>query len=222
MKNFKPSEKFKSDIAENFGSRANGFTLVELIVSTFIFAIIAGGVAIFSAYYFRNYSFSFDEAQVVNQAQYGMTTLLREIREARSGDNGAWPLVQTDDNTFIFYSDVTNDGRSDRVRYFLNGKTVQKGVIQPTQVPVSYPAQNEVVTNIATNVDTSTGPLFKYYNGNWPGDLVNNPLPASQRQLNTRYVEVNLTINIASTSAGKVQPFKLSSGVQIRSLKDNL
>ncbi len=200
----------------------SGFTILEFIIATFIFAGVAAGASLFATYYFRSYSLSFDEHQAVNQAQLGITTMIREIREAKTGDNGAWPIALADDNQFIFYSDVTNDGRSDRVRYYLSGTDLIKGVIEPTQVPVSYPSGNEKLSTVASYVDTSTGPLFTYYNGSWPGDTVNNPLIASQRQLNTRYVTLNLRIAIASSSTITIQPFQLTSGVQIRSLKDNL
>jgi type II secretory pathway component PulJ len=198
----------------------SGFTLVEIITATFMFAVIAGGVAVFGAYYFKNYSFSFEETQSVNMAQQALTTMIREIREARSADDGAWPLNQTDDNTLIFYSDVTNDGRTDRVRYFIENHELKKGVIEPTQVPVTYPIAQETIKTIAYFVDNNGAPLFTYYNGNWPTSSVNNPLPISSRVLNTRFVQIYLRINI--TQDASAQPYELTSGVQIRSLKNNL
>src|SRR3972149_5759263 len=197
-----------------------GFTLLELIVATFIFGIIAAGVAGFSVYYFQNYSFFLEENQAINQAQQAMTVMVREIREARNGDNGAWPLATADDNNFVFYSDVTNDGRSDQVRYFLDGVDLKKGVTEPTAVPVTYPPVNEKITSVASSVDTGGTPIFTYYNGDWPADQINNPLVPASRQLSTRLVRIYLRINI-SPNAG-AQPFELSSSVQIRSLKDNL
>lgn len=197
-----------------------GFTLVEVIVAIFIFSIVVAGVAGFAIYYIRNYSFSFEETQSVGQAQQALTTMIREIREARSADNGAWPLTSLDDNSFIFYADVTNDKRADRVRYFIEGTELKKGVIEPTQVPVSYPLANEVVKTIAYYIDNDTTPLFTYYNGDWPADIINNPLSPTNRLLNTRYVNIYLRINV-DTNTGS-QPFELTSGVTIRSLKDNL
>jgi prepilin-type N-terminal cleavage/methylation domain-containing protein len=197
-----------------------GFTLVELMVAMFMFSAIVAGVAGFSAYYFKNYAFSFEENQQIGLAQYAMTSMIREIREARSGDDGSWPIVQADDNTFIFYSDITNDGRPDRIRYFIQGTELRKGIIQPTAVPVSYPSANESVYIIATSIDVSGGPIFRYYNGNWPSDVTNNPLTLANRILNTRYVTVNLKINQTQNFAA--QAYQLTSGVTIRSLKNNL
>ena len=197
-----------------------GFTLVEVMVAMFVFSVITGGVAVFSAYYFKNYSFSFEENQSVSIAQTGITSMIRAIREARSGDDGSWPIVDAQDNTFTFYSDVTNDGRPDKVRYFLNSTALQRGVIEPTSVPVSYPPASEKITTVATSIDTSAGSLFKYYNGDWPADQIHNPLTLSDRLLQTRYVTVYLRINISPNFAS--QPFEITSGVTIRSMKTNL
>lgn len=199
---------------------SRGFTLIELMVVVVIFAIISAVFAVFAAVYFRNYSFSFEENQAVGLAQATMTQIIREIREARLSETGGWPLSQTDDNIFIFYADVTNDGRTDRVRYFLEGTLLKKGIIEPTQPPVSYPQANEQVRTVADFVDNSGTPLFTYYNGDWPQDSVNNPLAQGSRLLNTRYVSLDLRININPNFGA--QPFELTSGVAIRSLKDNL
>jgi prepilin-type N-terminal cleavage/methylation domain-containing protein len=198
----------------------SGFTLLEIMVALFIFTAVVVGVATFSAYYFNNYAFSYEENQQIGVAQNSITRLIREIREARIGDDGSWPLIQTDDMVFSFYSDVTNDGRADKVRYFLQGSDLKRGVIEPTSVPVTYPAGNEKITIVASYVDATAGAIFRYYNGNWPSDTVNNPLSAANRILNTRYVTVSIRINVTTNFAAK--PFDLTSGVMIRSLKNNL
>ncbi len=201
-----------------------GYTLIEFLIAVFIFAAVAAGASLFAVYYFKSYSFSFDEHQLVSQAQGGINTMIREIREIRNADNGAWPIVDAQDNQFVFYSDVTNDGRTDRVRYYLNGTILNKGIIEPTLVPVTYPPANEVIRFVASHVDTGSGPLFMYYNGSWPSDTVSNPLSQTERQLNTRFVTINLRVNLAldTSSTTQTQPFQLTSGVQIRSMKDNL
>lgn len=199
---------------------ARGFTLLEIVIAVALSTSIVIGVAAFTLYYLRSYSFSYEEEQSISTASYTMSTMIREIREARSGEDGAWPLVETNDTSLIFYSDVTNDGRSDRVRYFMNGTDLQKGVIEPTAVPISYPSQNEIIKTIATFIDLDGNALFRYYNGSWPADQVNNPLSLENRILNTRYVTLFIRVNIQPNYAAA--PYELRSGVQIRSLKDNL
>lgn len=200
----------------------SGFTILEIMITTVMIAIIGGAATLFAGYVMQSYSFSFTENQNINQAQYAMTTLVREMRKARTGENGAWPILDAQDNSFAFFSDVTQDGRTDLVRYFINGSVLYKGVIQPTQAPSSYLPENEVLYTITNNVASTSAALFTYYNGNWPADTVNNPLSLDKRLMNTRYIEINLTIDTASGSAKTVQPFLLNSGVEIRSLKDNL
>jgi type II secretory pathway pseudopilin PulG len=200
-------------------SSNTGFTLLELIIAGFLFSVIVALVAGFSVYYFKNYSFSFEEQQQVGQVGQAVTQIVREIRRARNGDNGSWPLIQTDDTTFIFYADVTSDGRADRIRYFMNGTTLQRGVIQPTAVPVTYPSVNETITTLATNISTSSA-LFKYYNGDYPADQINNPLAANQRILNTRYVTVTLKMDVSQNFAADA--YTMTGGADIRSMKTNL
>lgn len=202
------------------GIGSAGFTLVEMLLSVFLMGLVIVGILGFAIYYFQSSSFSFEELQEVNQAQSGLTIMIREIREARISEAGGWPIVQADNNTFIFYSDVTNDGRSDRVRYFIENGELKKGVIEPTLPPVSYPSANEQIKTIVYSLDNGASSLFTYYNGSWPADTVNNPLPQTSRLLNTRYVSVYLRINVNPTSGA--QPVELRSGVAIRSLKDNL
>lgn len=203
-------------------NNSSGFTILEIMIATIMVAIIGGVATLFAGYFMQSYSFSFDENQNINQAQQAMTVMIRQIRKTRNGDDGSWPIITAEDNNFTFYSDIDGDGRTDRIRYFLNGTMLQKGVIPPTQVPVTYPSQNEVISTIVNNIDTSTAPLFTYYNGEWPDDTVSNPLSGEQRIVDTRYVDVNIRINTSSGSGSIVTPFQLTSGVQIRSLKDNL
>ncbi len=198
----------------------HGFTLVEVLVAAFIFAVITALVSGFAVYYFQSYQFSFEENQQISQTQNAFTTIIREVRETRPAENGAYPIAQADDATLVFYADVTNDGRADRVRYFLNGTLLQKGVIEPTAAPVEYPSANEKITTITDSVNLNGKPFFTYYNGSWPADTINNPLPLSQRLLNTRLITVYIRINIQNNYSA--QPFDLSESVAIRSLKDNL
>lgn len=205
---------------KNHSISTKGFTFVEVIIAVFLFSVIVALTAGFVVYYFRNYSFTFEEQQQVSQAQSALTQMIREIRKARLGDDGSWPLVQTDDDVFIFYADVNGDNRSDRVRYFLNGTELQRGVIQPTAVPVTYPVANEVITTLISSVEATSSPVFRYYNGDWPADTINNPLSAADRTLNTRFVKIYIRLN--QTDNFGAEPFELSSGVSIRSMKNNL
>lgn len=197
-----------------------GYTLLEVIIASFIATSLIAAVSLLVVYYSKSFSFSLEEYQALQSAQPTLTQMIREIREARPGDNGAWPLVKTADSEFIFYSDVTGDSRTDRVRYFLENGQLKRGVIEPTAVPVSYPPGSEAITILLTNVNNGITPMFTYYNDAWPGDTLNNPLTLASRTLQTTFVYIYLKIDPNPQSP--TQAYELTSGVQIRSLKVNL
>ena len=198
----------------------SGFTLIEIMLSIFIFGSIVTVVLSFAVYFFRNYSFSFEETQSISLAQTAVTKMVREIREAKTSETGTWPIITAEDNLFSFYSDVTNDGRSDLVRYFLSSNTLMRGVIEPTVSPISYPNQNETISIVASNIDLTSGSIFKYFNGAYPTDTVNNPLPQDNRIYAVRYIEIYITINITPDTGST--PYQIVSGVNVRSIKSNL
>lgn len=197
-----------------------GYTLVEIMVVMFILGIILAIFSAFAVFYLNSYSFSFEENQSIGTAQYNTNLMVREIREARISEQGGWPIIEALDNSFSFYADVNDDGRTDHVRYFLENTDLKRGVIEPTVFPISYPVENEEIKTIAERVDNEGLPVFTYYNGDWPQDQINNPLPQGSRLLATRFVSVTLRINVDPDHGS--EPVELTSGVQIRSLKDNL
>jgi type II secretory pathway pseudopilin PulG len=210
----------KKGLAQISRQAENGFTIIEIgmvmVILTSILVIVTASMI----YFFQSYNFSFEQYQSVSSAQTGMGRMSRDIRESRTGENGAWPIVNAGDTSFSFYSDITNDGRADLVRYFVAGTDLKKGIIEPSGAPVSYPPASEKVTIVASGLANGTTPLFTYYNGNWPADTAGNPLPLANRVVATRYVKIYMKIdpNPATSTGG----FELNSGVEIRSMKDNL
>lgn len=199
---------------------SKGFTLVEVLVAMSIFTAVIIGVTSFTIQYLKNTTLSVEEIQQINIVQQAHTRILKELREARIGDDGSWPLVLCNDTDITFFSDTTGDGRSDKIRYFVDGTTLKREVIEPTTVPVSYPAGNETVTILSEYLDLSGGPIFTYYDGNWPQDTVNNPISGTDRLTRSRFIRV--TIGINQTENFAAEPYIISSAVSIRSLKNNL
>ena len=103
-----------------------GFTLVETMVTIFIMVVITGIVFGSIAFLYRTQSFAWEQSVAVDEARRGVKTMVREIREARTGDDGSYPIEKADDKEFIFYADIDKDGVTERVRYFIG--TVGSGV----------------------------------------------------------------------------------------------
>lgn len=196
---------------------------ISLLETTFTIAIFTTAILIVGNFVTRGYQtikFTQEQNTAIKEAQKGIKTMVKEIREARTGDNGAYALVKADDQEFIFYSDIDQDNDIERVRYFLNGTDFIKGVIEPSGNPITYIEQNEATSTLSQYVQNGGDPIFYYYNGDWPGDIINNPLPTPSRLVDTKLMRVYLKINITPDRSPTY--FELESSTQIRNLKTNL
>jgi len=106
-------------------STPKGFTLIETLVTIIIFGLLMGVVSGFIVMLYRTQSYTWQQSIAIDEARKGIETMVREIRGARTGDDGSYPIVLAEDKEFIFYSDIDNDGKTERVRYFLG--TVNSG-----------------------------------------------------------------------------------------------
>lgn len=197
------------------------FSLIETIITIFIFVLSLTLLTSFIINIYRAYNYNFEQIQAINEARKGIETMVKEIREARYGDDGSYPIKEAGDFQFIFYSDIDRDTVTERVRYFLQGSNFEKGIIEPSGDPPQYVLADETITVLSANVrDSVPGPIFTYYNGDWPTDTVNNPLATLTRLTETKLMHVYLKVNVNPNRPP--DDFELESDVQIRNLKTNL
>lgn len=95
------------------------FTLIETLITLSIFFLMIGIISgsIFILYYTSSYQFQ--QALAIAEARKGIEKMAKEIREAKMGEQGSYPIEYAGDKEFIFYADIDNDKRVERVRYFL-------------------------------------------------------------------------------------------------------
>ena len=200
-------------------TKQRGFTLIEVMLTT----VMLGGVIVlvfgFAQFVSQNFSFSFDQSRAIEDAERTAAYITRGLRQVRQADNGAYGLAQTDDQAITFYADNDGDGQSERVRYFLQGSLMKQGVIQPVGTPATYPTANERVTVVVSDIVNGASPVFSYYNQNWPGDTINNPLVPASRALQTRLVKINLAVKAGNSAQSPT--VQVSNGVMLRALKTN-
>ena len=194
--------------------------MVETLVAMGALTVILTSLYFFVSYFKKVQDYSLEQSLAITEARNGIETMVKEIREIQIANNGAYPIVTADDNTFIFYSDIDKDNSIERVRYFLDGTQFKKGTIEPRTNPVMYVDADEIVTTITSYVNNTTTPVFTYYNGNWPSDTANNPLTTPANPTMVKYITIQLVINVAPAKAP--QDFHLISDVAIRNLKENL
>lgn len=97
------------------------FTMVETLVAIFVFALAIGVIFGFITMAYRTHGYTWQQSVAIDEARRGIETMVKEIREAKQGDDGSYPIEYAGDKEFIFYSDIDKDGGTERVRYFLGG-----------------------------------------------------------------------------------------------------
>lgn len=175
-------------------------TLVEVMVAIAIMLIAMEGFTLLFLKSWDTNKFILEEGMASAAASRATGKIVSQLRSVRQADNGDYPIESADDFDFKAYLDIDKDGVTERVHYFLDQATDQLkvGVTDPVAgTPVSYPAADDTVSILANYVvNESTNPVFYYFNQNYPGDTVNNPIatPAAIDQI--RLVQVHLFVNI--------------------------
>jgi prepilin-type N-terminal cleavage/methylation domain-containing protein len=179
--------------------KLRGMTIVEMLVAIAIFTI---GIEGFSLLFIRAWSinsFTLEMGQASTAASQGVNRVTNYVRGARQGDNGAYPISSIGDNDLVIFSDYDKDGVTERLHFYKNGESVIMGFRDPAgTIPRTYAAGDQATMIIASHViNDASAPIFRYYNEDYPGDTINNPLTASSANINNvRLVKVHLKINI--------------------------
>lgn len=198
----------------------NGFTLVETMVVIFIFSLLALGISQLSNVIFKDIKQNMSSLDNLDSARSIASKFTNEIRSASYGNDGGYPLYQVGNSQIIFYS---NYGQSPnvvaKIRYFLSGTTLKKGVIVPTTNPVSYSSLLEKITNVQYNVKNSI--LFYYYNGDYTGSSSTSPLSQPVNVNEVKYISIKMDVPKQNNSTS-TDIFTVSAGAAIRNLKTNL
>lgn len=196
----------------------SGFTLMEILITMAIFSLIMGAISVFArnVYYYNNIFsgglVSYDQAKKILQP------IASEIRGASSSSLGAYPLETTGDTSFVFFTDTNNDGIKERIRYFVSGVNLMRGVIVPSGNPIQYVSANETISTVVEGIRNGATPVFTYYDTNYTGSSAALTQPVSV--LNVRLVKITLIID--NDPNRPPLPITVTTEVSVRNLKDNL
>ena len=196
----------------------SGMTFVEVIVVTGIFAILS--LAIFGAAqsFYQQQGQASAQTREVDHARRGMTVLSRDLREMTYAENGTFPLVEIEDHSIGFYSDIDKDDSVEYVQYILeDGSTdFYKQIFNPTGNPPVYDLgtvdEEILLSQFVQNRDQSVT-TFTYYDSN------HDVLTSGAQLTDVRFIEAQLIVNIDPIrSPGE---FLLRAAVAPRNLSDN-
>lgn len=108
--------------------RRDGFTLIEVMVTILVFTIVSGAVFSFVTALYRAQDLLFTQSDVLEEARRGVSRMVREIREADSGEDGSYMISKADEHEIVFYSDISGNGMTEKIRYYINPAGGRTGV----------------------------------------------------------------------------------------------
>ncbi len=200
--------------------RTRGFTILETVIAlgiTIMLVLVgwefARNILSFNTTAYDSLSAQAELLKIVN-------VWSNEIRTAVPAETGAYPLLTAATNTLTFYSDIDDDGVVERVRYFLSGSKLRKGVIEPSGSPFTYNTASETIADQVQNVVASATGIFQYYDSSYTGAASStaplvNPVNISKVRL------VKITIDVDRDAKRTPATIQVSTQVSFRNLKDN-
>ena len=196
-----------------------GFTLMEALIAIGIFTI---GIEGFSLLFVRSWklnSYALEMGQSSQAASQGVRGLVDVLRRTRQADDGSYPIRSAGTQDLVFYSDYDKDGTTERLHIYLNNGQVLMGTTKPSSgVPKIYPSGDQTIKMLVDHVVNGATPIFYYYNKDYPGDKVNNPVASPVDVSTIRLVKIFLQINInPSRDPNGIQT---ESFVELRNLND--
>ena len=195
-----------------------GLSLLEVMISMFLGALLINTLLTIQNVLSTAQKTLTTDTIAVTDANAAIQSMSREIRNAKQAANGSYPMELADDYEIIFYGNIDQDQDIEKIRYYIYGDSLNRGVVEPSGNPPIYSGE-EKITLVIPNVIRDGRPILTYFNGEWPTDTVNNPLPAPARLMETKYVTVSITIN--PNPQTPTTNYYLETSAQIRSVKNN-
>lgn len=197
----------------------NGFTLLELLVAIGIFVLISLSAAWFVIHGFRYNKIIWDQLLTQSEGRKVLQQVVDAVRKAEESSIGGYSIATAQDYELIVYANMDEDGYKERVRFWLDGTTLKRGIIKPSGNPLQYQSSAEAVVEIAhsvVNIARNT-PLFLYYNQDYDGSGAPLSQPVATGEIRVVRVQMELEENPDESPV----PLYVSSLVSIRNLKDN-
>ncbi len=196
-----------------------GFTLIEVLIAMSILSGIVFIVSMFGLDIFSFQIFLGDVFTMQQEINLTLTSMGIEIRATGPSANGSYPIESASSNSLTFYSDIDGDNVFERVRYFVSGANLKRGVIEPSGNPAVYNLANEVSTDVVKNIilpPAASQSLFLYYDQNYIGTQAPLPLPIDVNKIRL----IRATVTADKTPQDLIGRIDYSSTMLIRNLRN--
>jgi prepilin-type N-terminal cleavage/methylation domain-containing protein len=170
-----------------YPKKLKGMTLVELLVAIGIMLIVTNGMAVLFYVAWTSQSYQLKLGQASFFASRGLSSVIRDIRQAQQGQDGSYLLQSGSDSDIVFFGNIDSDDEVERIHYYLDSGSLYRGITDPSgTAPYSYPVGDGSVTAVSGNVvNTAADIVFEYYDGN--ATLLATPVaPGSVRMVGVR------------------------------------
>ncbi|HEC33075.1 MAG TPA: type II secretion system protein [Candidatus Kaiserbacteria bacterium] len=193
---------------------SRGFTLVETVMVIAISVLILGSFVASISLFYRSNTYALEQAFAVNSARKGIENMMKDIRKVSYSDEGSYPVISMTTSSFSFYSNVDTDAYIEKVRYFIDGTDLKKGVVNSSGTPLSYNDANEIISVISDNVrnNTQSVALFSYYNAS------GTPVTNTASTTDIIFVTADIVVNVNPLDI--VNDFRLRSSATMRNIRE--
>ncbi|MBA3789443.1 hypothetical protein H0X32_03595 [Patescibacteria group bacterium] len=187
------------------------FTLIETIVVVSLLVVVGGALTSILQYFYRTNNYVLQEGVAVQSAQQGLATSIQDLREASYGDDGSYPISTVGTSSITFYADVNGNGNVDKVRYYLQNRTLYQGITYSAGTPPSYTGQPEKTSIVGTYVvNAASNPIFLYYDSS--ASLLTTPINVSQ------IASIQTTLQIDVDQNRSPSPYTLIGSATLRNV----
>lgn len=210
----------KLSVRKSLFKSGAGFTLIETIVSIFAFAIIMIGLVALISQMITGSRKQSDLLADTDQARKVSFGIINELRNAQTAANGAYALETAGDQQIVYFSNADRDSSIERIRYYLQNGKLYRGVVEYNGT--SYATNSEFSVLVQNDVaNSSTTPLFYYYDGSYVGSSTQASLTQPVSVTAVKYLKINLQV-YNKAGIKNTNFFTLTAGGTVRNLKTNL
>lgn len=173
--------------------KQQGFTLLEIVIALGITVLAISLMANLGLDIANFSNFFGDFLSGQQEIQLSFQVMSSEFKSTRNSSAGSFPIATASPATLTFYSDVDGDNVADRVRYFVEGDILKRGMVKPSGFPLVYDSANEKISEMIHGLIASSSSPFSYYDKDFTGseNALSSPLDLSS----IRVVKVRVSVD---------------------------
>ncbi|MFZ2189310.1 MAG: type II secretion system protein [Candidatus Magasanikiibacteriota bacterium] len=195
-----------------------GFTLLEVLVAMGIFILVAMSASWFIIHGFRYNAIVWEQLDKQNEGRKVLQQVVDTVRKAEESSVGGYPISTSTNYQLSVYANIDDDSYREKVRFWLDGITLKRGIIKPSGSPLNYSGTEQVVELAHDVVNISkNSPLFLYYDESYDGSGIALAQPVELTDVRVIRVQLELEKDPTATPV----PLHVESVVSIRNLKTN-